>query len=180
MKSKIKYSENELVALLVSGEKKAFEYLYDNYAATLYGVLRKITRDEELAQDVLQEAFVKIWNNISKYDPNKGTLFTWMLNLSRNLAIDKLRGKRFKYEIQSLDQNVSMLEGNNTVEQSIETIGIKTKITDVLTEDKRQIIDAIYFGGLTQEEAAKELNIPLGTLKTKCRTALLELRAYFK
>ena len=89
----IKYSEEELVAQLQNRNQQAFAYLYDNYAAALNGIIYRLVEDKELAEDILQEAFVKIWNNFSSYDSAKGRLFTWMLNLTRNLTIDTLRSK---------------------------------------------------------------------------------------
>src|SRR5207253_4702565 len=75
-----KYSEEELVILLQNRDQKAFSYLYDNYAAALNGVIYRMVENRELAEDILQEAFIKIWNNFSNYDSLKGRLFTWMLN----------------------------------------------------------------------------------------------------
>jgi RNA polymerase sigma factor (sigma-70 family) len=177
---KIKYSEEELVALLYQKDMKAFEYLYDNYSDALYGITLKIVRgDEDLAHDVLQEAFVKIWKNFEKYDRQKSSLFTWMLNITRNHAIDTLRSKRYKYEIQSLDNNVRIAEPL-AGQTNTDTLGVKQAVETLLEPEQQQVIDAIYFNGLTQEEAAKELNIPLGTVKTRVRIALRELRKIFK
>src|SRR3712207_4079549 len=83
-------TEKELVRLLRQREKRGFTLLYDHYSSALYGIIRKIVRSEELAQDVLQDAFVKIWRGIDSYDASKGTLFTWILNVARNTAIDRV------------------------------------------------------------------------------------------
>ena len=88
-----KYSEEELIYLLKNRDQPAFSYLYDNYSGALFGIIYKMLEDRELAEDVLQEAFVKIWNNFSNYDSLKGRLFTWMLNITRNLTIDTVRSK---------------------------------------------------------------------------------------
>ena len=103
------YTEDQLVALLRSGSREGFNYLYKNYAAVLYGTILKIVHDEETARDVLQEAFVKIWNNIEQYDTGKGRIYTWILNVSRNAAIDKLRsrGEIMKSKIQTGDDVVN-------------------------------------------------------------------------
>ena len=95
-----KYSEEELIYLLKNRDQSAFSYLYDNYSGALFGVIYKMVENRELAEDVLQEAFVKIWNNFSNYDNLKGRLFTWMLNLTRNLTIDTLRSKGYKKQSQ--------------------------------------------------------------------------------
>jgi RNA polymerase sigma factor (sigma-70 family) len=89
-KNSIFLLENTLVSLLKANNKGAFEYLYDHYSASLFGIVCKIVKDEEKANDVMQEAFLKIWRNIAAYEESKGTLFTWMLNVTRNTAIDAL------------------------------------------------------------------------------------------
>jgi RNA polymerase sigma factor (sigma-70 family) len=93
---KTKIEEQELIALLRARSQRGLRILYDNYSAALFGVISRIITDNETAEDVLQEAFVKIWNNIDNYDTSKGRLFTWLLNVARNQAIDKTRSKDFK------------------------------------------------------------------------------------
>ena len=103
-----KLNESELLELLRRQDRKAFNYLYDNYSDALYGVILKVVRTEETAQDLLQEIFVKIWKNIAQYDSSKGRLFTWMLNIARNTSIDYLRVNRL--EIQDIDTAVYTVE----------------------------------------------------------------------
>lgn len=91
-----KYSEQELIALLRQRNDRSFGYLYDNYAGALMGVISAIISDPETARDVLQESFINIWRRIDLYDPAKGRLFTWMMNVARNAAIDKLRSKGYQ------------------------------------------------------------------------------------
>jgi RNA polymerase sigma-70 factor (ECF subfamily) len=161
---------------LKAGDKKAFEQLYDNYSAALNGVVLRIVRDEASATDTLQDVFVKIWKNIQKYDSAKGTIYTWMLNIARNTAIDKLRKiqREGVVEIQTFDSFVS----NSSVHQTtmkIDHLGVK-EVVDKLDPDLRLIIEYLYFGGYTQQEVSDELNIPLGTVKTRARNGLKELR----
>src|SRR5215217_1789678 len=89
--SKVKYSEEELVLALKRNERTAFEFLYDHYSGALFNIISKTLRDEEKAADVLQESFLKIWKNIASYNPEKGRLFTWIMNIARNGAIDAAR-----------------------------------------------------------------------------------------
>ncbi|RYY92832.1 MAG: sigma-70 family RNA polymerase sigma factor, partial [Chitinophagaceae bacterium] len=96
MSPKTTYQEGELVSLLRSKDNAAFSYLYDHYAGALQGIVRQIVSDEELSQDVLQEVFVSVWRKIDSYDAEKGRLFTWMLNIARNAAIDKVRSKSYQ------------------------------------------------------------------------------------
>ncbi|NOT90641.1 RNA polymerase sigma factor [Ferruginibacter sp.] len=173
----IKYSEEELVEQLHSRNQQAFSYLYDNYAAALNGVIYRLVEDKELAEDILQEAFVKIWNNFSSYDSTKGRLFTWMLNLTRNLTIDTLRSKGYKKQgkISSDENSVSNLTDNAAVAEKFDALGIRKQLSN-LKPEQRSIIDLAYFNGYTQDEISKEMGIPLGTVKTRMRSAILELR----
>ncbi|MFM2325863.1 MAG: hypothetical protein RIR31_65 [Bacteroidota bacterium] len=171
-----KYSEEELVQELQNRNQQAFSYLYDNYAAALNGVIFRLVEDKELAEDILQEAFVKIWNNFSSYDSTKGRLFTWMLNLTKNLTIDTLRSKGYKKQSKiSGDENAVSNLSDNTGAEKFDALGIRKQLSN-LKPAQRNIIDMAYFNGYTQDEISKEMGIPLGTVKTRMRSAILELR----
>lgn len=178
MSKRVNISEEELVSRLQAQDKNAFAILYDNYSSSLYGIVLKIVQTSEVAEDVLQEAFVKIWKNISSYDKSKGRLFTWMLNIARNTAIDKLRAKGEKFEIRDIDDSVYQVDKKSSTTTKVEHIGVKQSVQN-LKPEFRTIIDMAYYGGYTQEEISKELNIPLGTVKTRMRNAIIELRKLF-
>lgn len=173
----ISYTEDELVSLLKNKDIKAFDILYNNYSSSLFGVISRIIPAEEIAQDILQDVFVKIWKSTDMYDKSKGRLYTWMLNIARNSAIDYSRSKQFKSETKNQDIDNSVYEVNKQKSSSFNTdvIGLKEEVSK-LKDDYRILIDLIYFKGFTQEETAKELNIPLGTVKTRVRAAIIELR----
>ncbi len=172
-----KYSEEELVALLQNKDQQAFAYLYDNYSAALNGVIYRLVEDRELAEDILQEAFVKIWNNFASYDTTKGRLFTWMLNITRNLTIDTLRSKGYKKQakISSDENSVSNFTDDNRMAERFDALGLRKQLAN-LKPEQRSIIDLAYFNGYTQDEISKELGVPLGTVKTRMRSAIIELR----
>jgi len=174
---KLKYSEEELITLLRNQDPAGFSYLYDNYARALYGVIIRMVGEEDVAQDLLQETFVKIWRSYSSYDANKGRLYTWLVNIARNLAIDYKRSKAFKSneKNQNIEKSVSAVNRVQNSVFNIDRIGLKEMVVK-LKPESQQIIDLLYYGGYTQEQAAKELNMPLGTVKTRTRTALMELR----
>ncbi len=176
MISKTTYGEAELVALLQQRNNQAFTYLYDNYSGALYGIINQIIPDRESASDVLQEVFINIWRRIETYDIGKGRLFTWMLNIARNASIDKIRSKSWQNDLknQSIPDDVNRLDGQS-VKLNMDNIGFK-KILGKLKEEQRALIELSYFQGYTHEEIAKGLSIPLGTVKTRIRTALLQLR----
>ncbi|MEY2916429.1 MAG: hypothetical protein RIS73_143, partial [Bacteroidota bacterium] len=162
-----KYSEEELVQELQNRNQQAFSYLYDNYAAALNGIIFRLVEDKELAEDILQEAFVKIWNNFSSYDSTKGRLFTWMLNLTKNLTIDTLRSKGYKKQSKiSGDENAVSNLSDNTGAEKFDALGIRKQLSN-LKPAQRNIIDMAYFNGYTQDEISKEMGIPLGTVKTR-------------
>lgn len=176
MPSLQKYTEEELVLQLQNRSQQAFSYLYDNYAGALNGIITRLISDPVLAEDVLQEAFLKIWNNFQSYDASKGRLFTWMVNITRNLAIDTLRSKGYRKQQQiSADENSVSNYSDGTSKEKFDAIGISKNLA-ALKPEQRSIIDMAYFGGYTQEEISKETGVPLGTVKTRMRTAILELR----
>jgi RNA polymerase sigma factor (sigma-70 family) len=157
------------------------EYLYDHYAGALLGVVARILKKEELAEEVLQDVFLKIWDRIESYDASKGRLFTWMLNIARNQAIDKTRSKEFSKAKKTgdIDNYVNRIENEGYVEQKVEGIGLQN-LLNTLPEDQRFIIDQHYLKGYTQAEIAEEFNLPLGTVKTRMRLAMKELRNLLK
>ena len=172
-----KYSEEELILLLKTGDQSAFSYLYDNYAGALNTVICKLISDQHLAEDILQEAFVKIWNNFSSYDATKGRLFTWMLNITRNLTIDTIRSKGYKSQakIQNSDIAVTTVNNNSNENDKFDALGLREQ-TMQLKEEQKKVIDLAYFEGFTQEEISKTLGIPLGTVKTRIRSGISVLK----
>jgi RNA polymerase sigma-70 factor (ECF subfamily) len=172
-----KYSEEDLVLAMQQQDQSAFSYLYDNYSGALFGLIYKMVNDKELAEDILQEAFMKIWNNFSSYDNMKGRLFTWMINLTRNLTIDTLRSKGYKKQskIYTSENSVNNLSDPAYAADKFDAMGIRKQLI-LLKNDQKQLIDLAYFGGFTQDEISKQLGIPLGTVKTRMRAAILELR----
>lgn len=179
-KRKISLSEEELVLSLQHREKIAVEALYDMYSASLFGVISRIINDTAIAEDVLQETFVKIWHSFSSYSTEKGRLFTWMVNIARNLAIDKIRSKDFKNQNknQEIENNVTFIDEQRNTVYKPELMGVKA-LVQTLKPEQKLIVELVYFKGYTHVEAAEELGIPLGTIKTRLRMAILELRKHF-
>lgn len=177
----IKYDEDLLILKLQERNAEAFSYLYDNYSGAIYGAIIRMIDDEETAQDLLQESFIKIWKSFSMYDAEKGRLYTWMVNIARNLAIDYKRSRAFKSteKNQNIDKSVGAINRSQKTVFNIDRIGLK-EIIGQLKPESQQIINLLYYSGFTQEEASKELNLPLGTVKTRTRTALIELRKLMK
>lgn len=175
----IKYSEPELVELLKQRSRQVFGYLYDNYSGALLSVILNIVKDEELSNDVLQEVFLKIWKQIDSYDSSKGRLFTWMLNIARNASIDTIRSKNYQKSRQNRELTEEITISGGSSETQTDRIGLK-KLVYNLKEDYRVLVELAYFQGYTQDEISKMLGIPLGTVKTRLRTALIQLREIIK
>jgi RNA polymerase sigma factor (sigma-70 family) len=176
------YTEQELVVALKERNNQAFAFLYDNYGGALYSIIRQIITDNnELASDVLQEVFINIWRKIESYDQAKGRLFTWMLNIARNASIDTLRSKSYQnsQKNQELPDNVYKGASNQTTQPNVDNIGLR-KVLEKLKPEQRVLVDLAYFKGFTHEEIAEMMSIPLGTVKTRIRNALLQLREYLK
>jgi RNA polymerase sigma-70 factor, ECF subfamily len=179
-KRKTTIAEEALVSLLQSKDERGFSILYDNYSSALYGVVLKIVRSEEIAADVMQDAFVKIWKNIEAYNRTKGTLFTWILNVARNTAIDRIRSQEFQnsQRNQDLDTSINFIDNQENSQFDIDAIGIR-KVVENLRPEYQQMIELLYFQGYTQAEVSEEFGIPLGTVKTRVKAAVVQLRQYF-
>jgi RNA polymerase sigma factor (sigma-70 family) len=150
------------------------------YSSSLFGVISRIINDTAVAEDVLQDTFVKIWNSFGSYSAEKGRLFTWMVNIARNLAIDKIRSKDYKNQgkNQELENNVTFIDEQRNTVYKPELLGIK-ELVETLKPEQKSILDLVYFKGYTHVEAADELGVPLGTIKTRLRMAIVQLRKHF-
>ena len=177
---KISLSEEELVRALKAQETIAIQALYDMYSGALLGVISRIILQPEVAEDLLQETFIKIWNSAESYDNTKGRLFTWMMNVARNLSIDKLRSKDFKNsnKNQDIENNVDFIDAQKKVTFNADLLGLREMVV-ALKPEFTTVLDLVYFKGYTHMEAAEELNLPLGTVKTRIRMAIMELRKNF-
>ena len=169
--------EKHIVELLQERNDKAISLLYEHYGDTLYGVAKKVVRDEELAQDVLQESFVKIWKKSDSYDASKAKLFTWLFRITRNTAIDKLRSVNTKSD-KEIQMDVSDVYNLGVESIRPELIDVRENLDKI--ENKYQIVlEALFFHGMTQQEASDELDIPLGTIKSRLKIGLRELRKIY-
>jgi RNA polymerase sigma factor (sigma-70 family) len=167
-----------LIGRLIKKDQSALDYLYDHYSGALYGVVFRILKKEETAEEVLQDVFLKVWDKIESYDPSKGKLFTWMINIARNQAIDKTRSKEVSKgkKTDDIDLIVNKVDRQENTELEVDAIGLKEVLLR-LSEDQRFIVTQLYLKGYTQSEVAEEFGIPLGTVKTRLRLAMIELRS---
>ncbi len=179
MTSTRKYSQVELMRLIKKRDKSAFNFLYDLYSGALYGIVLKILQnDEERAQCVFEESYLRIWKEIDSFDPAKGTLFTWMLNIMRKSAIEKCRMTKTN-TIQPVNSNVDN-SGNqhyyNVVQEKVE----KKELKDKRKQENKSIFDMVFYDGYTPHEISEVLNIPIEKVKAETRSALNKKAEYQK
>ena len=173
-----KYETSEdIVAGIDKGDKTAETAMVEKYSSQLLYFLKKRTGDPEKAMDLLQETFVKIWRYSKKYDSNKAKLFTWLYRIAYNTSIDKIRSLKKKNEKEvQIDTSSVYKITTNALNQDV--LDIKKHLSSI--EEKYQIvINALFFEGMTQQEASDELDIPLGTIKSRLKIGLRELKKIY-
>ena len=155
----------------------AFEKLYNMYSKSIHGVVYNIVKDTAIADELMQDVFIKAWHKADTYSSKKGRFFTWILNIARHAAIDKTRSKAFKQSQQNLntDYFVDIIASHDNLDNSTDAIGIKKFVTQ-LGEKCKAVIELLYFKGFTQKEASEKLQMPLGTIKTRNRNCIQQLR----
>jgi RNA polymerase sigma factor (sigma-70 family) len=180
VKKKIPIPEDQLISRLQAKEEKAFELLYDYYADSLLGIISRIVKEQEEAENLLQDTIIKIWLHIDQYSASKGRLFTWMINIARHTAINHLRSHQ-NQKISSIQNQEAGVYSEAVSVDPVEMnhIGIRETVQQ-LDKKLKDVIDLIYYLGYTQQEVADRLGMPLGTVKTRTRTALLQMRELLK
>ncbi|WP_181350270.1 RNA polymerase sigma factor [Thalassobacillus sp. CUG 92003] len=172
-------TDKELYALIADGDKGTLEEIYDKYEKLLYSFAIKLSGDATLAEEVLQEVFIKIWTHKAVYQEKKGKFSSWIVTVTRYTCIDLIRKRK--------DENVSLEEETDIPEEqdpSTEDLAewreqgqlIRQAIRN-LAEEQTIMVDLFYFKGLTQREIAEECNLPLGTVKGRIRLALKHLNS---
>ena len=181
--------DQEMIAQIGRRDQGAFSALYDRLSGPLYSLAFKMLGDASDAQDALQEVFVQIWSRASTYDPEKSSVFSWAVLLTRSRAIDRLRARdrRLRVVVESTAENkVAEATDASTVESAADTANKKDEAAHVrsllnnLPEDQRQAIELAFFGHRTHHEIAAQLGQPLGTVKARIRRGLLKLREQFR
>ena len=178
---KLRLSEDKLIEGLQNMDGSAMSALYSMYSDSLYRVISTIVVIDEVAQDLLQETFIKIWKSFKQYDPRKGRLYTWMIRLARNISIDYLRSVNHRnYTVsENLFESTQQIDQKFQVSYNPELIGVRD-MTTILNEDQRKTLDLIYFKGYTHVQAAEELNVTVGIIRSRLQSSIGELRRTFK
>lgn len=170
------FPSSEFIDRLLSQDHSAYEILYNTYSGAIYSAALKIVKEEALAEDVLQETFVRVYKKIHTYDPIRGRLFTWILNIAKNRAKDVLRSKEHKMGALSVQADVTLMENEGPrTETPVDHIGL-VEVLEALPPAQKEVVELLYFQGFTQKEAAEHLAIPLGTVKSRLRLGMNALR----
>lgn len=178
---KYRLSEDQLVESLKNMDKGAMTSLYRMYSDSLYKVISTIVHIEEVAQDLLQETFIKIWKSFGQYDPGKGRLYTWMARMAKNISIDYLRSVNHRnYTVnEDLSEHTDLIDKTIQFSYNPELIGVKD-MTSLLNEDQKVALDLVYFKGYTHVQAAEELGITVGILRSRLQASISELRRVYR
>ncbi|MBI3258350.1 MAG: sigma-70 family RNA polymerase sigma factor [Ignavibacteriae bacterium] len=173
--------DSDLLLRIADRDEQAIEVLYDRYSKVLYSILVAILKSTEEAQDLLQEIFVQIWQKAPSFDISRGNVYSWMVALTRNRAIDRLRSKSFRERKQEhYDYDIDLIEAScfPTPLDAVLVTERETLVRDAfgqISPDQQIVLHLAYFEGHSQSEIADLLQIPLGTVKTRTRQAMIKL-----
>ncbi len=174
-----KFTEEDLVRMLRDGSNTGFAYLYENYSSVLYGKILSIVQDEEYANDILQETFVNIYRKFDTYDSSRSRLFTWMVTIARNLSKDFINSKSYRNKLLDVDMELATDMPLQSLLLDTDQLGVSNYIFK-LDKKYSKLLEMNYLQGYTNEEISKILDLPLGTVKTRIRSALVQMRKLIK
>lgn len=172
--------DSTLIERMMAGDEGALSAIYDRYSAMLFGMLVRILRDEQAAEEVLQDIFMQLWRNAAQFDAQRGALSSWLLVIGRNRAISRLRGKASREVLEEEDGDyANVFVSAQNLEDEASRAQLRNNITAALGSlpaEQRQAVELAYFEGMTQSEIASRTGAPLGTVKTRVRTAMQSLK----
>jgi RNA polymerase sigma-70 factor, ECF subfamily len=180
------YEDNDLLRRIASGDEAALEALYDRYSRLLYSILLSVVKHPPEAQDMLQELFLHIWHQAHQFNIERGSAYSWLVTMTRNRAIDRLRSKGFRERMQEASHDEAMMLVPNGDISALDSIAIhedRERIHEALAKipaEQRDALMLAYFQGYTQAEIADLLQIPLGTIKTRMRQGLVKLSSLLR
>lgn len=171
----IMQNEKNLIKRLKEKDSQALSILYDNYSGAIYGVLLKMSRDETIAQEVLQDTFLKIWDKSAQYDPDKGKFYTWAYRIARHQMLNFLR----KPSLLIQNEDVSVYKDKEAPEDRTEALLELRGCIQKLEPHHQKALELVYFNGLTHREAHEEMDVPLGTFKSYIQQAVKKMRELY-
>ena len=172
--------QGELIEGLRSRQPEALAAVYDRYEQVVYSLFLRITHDQSAAEDLVQELFLRVWNNVRQFDANKGSFGVWLLSISRNMAIDHVRSAqaRFATRLRPLEdaERIRSAHDGGTQETILDQVRTVSAAFSYLSFNQKRVLELAYYEGLSQSEIAAQLNQPLGTVKSWMRSGLVRLR----
>ncbi len=179
----VETSDAELVHRVSLGDTAALEALYTRYARVVYSFAMRIVMDPMLAEEVLQEVFVRTWRQADRFQRSRGNFASWLLSITHNLAIDEIRKRQRRPQksdsVDISDALFGLVDEATNVEEAAQAAELRRRIRsalDVLPDAQREAIELAFFRGLSQREISASLDVPLGTIKTRMRLGLKKLR----
>ena len=177
-------AETELIAKLHARDANAIAVAYDRYGSLAYSLFVRVTRDQSVAEDLVQELFLRVWNKARDFDPDKGTLGVWILSIARNIAIDHVRSAhaRFQNRLRPIEQTDQLSFSYKPKEPEIvidSARAVKAAFSE-LSANQRRVLEMAYYEGFSQSEIAAKLEEPLGTVKSWMRSGMGRLRTAVK
>ncbi len=176
------HGDKELAERLRKRDAQALAELYDRYGRVVYSLIVRVVRDGALAEDLVQETFLRVWNRAQGFDAERGALGSWLMAVARNRAIDYLRSaggrERNALELEGVDHPSLYRDMESDILASDKARVVRSAL-EKLSPRQREVIELAYFEGLTQTEMAERMGQPLGTVKTWVRAALKSLREEF-
>jgi len=163
-----------LLSRIAEGDREAFRLFYERYAGRILAYVRAIGRQRDAAEDVVQEVFLSVWRKAASYRPDRGDVAGWLYTITRNRLVDRWRRRGGVTEESELDFDL-MASPERGAESKIVDLSVRKALAG-LSADQRQALELAYFGGLTYEETAERLDLPLGTLKSRIRAGLARMR----
>ena len=169
--------DERLIYLLCDKDKNGISLIFEHYGPFLLNVIKKVIYDDDMAEDVLMNVLLKVWQKFDQFDAEKGSLFSWLVRITKNSSIDKTRTKDFRLTEESRQgPELLNIAEEVSIDDSIDKMYIK-QLLDQLPQMHRKLIDMSYFEGFTHKEIAQRLDLPLGTVKTRIRLAIKHLRS---
>ncbi len=178
--------EKALMRRIAAGDEAAFEALYDRYSRLLYSILLSVVKHPPEAQDMLQELFLHIWHQSKQFNAERGSVYSWLVTMTRNRAIDRLRSKGYRERQQESTNDAAMMlvpDDDTSALDGMTMSEDRERVHNALAQipvEQRDALMLAYFQGYTQTEIAELLQIPLGTIKTRMRQGLIKLSALLK
>lgn len=176
-------SDADLIVLVTQGDQDALVLLYERYSRAVYSFSLRIVGDAQVAEEILQEVFVRAWQQGGSFQSARGSLITWLLSITHNLSIDEVRRRKRRPQKAESEEPEAILatlpDAGLGVEEEVWLSSLRVSIQDALQQlpaAQREAIELAYFQGLTQREIADTLGEPLGTIKTRMRLGMLKLR----